>query len=103
MKFHVGDTVLVVEDNHYNYSQLGNEGTVQGFMLGCCNVEFDRSAASYRPKQLKLIRAVTLTQPDKCDTSSGVCLVCHEPLVGRSGAKTCGPKCRKALSRQSHK
>lgn len=103
MRIQTGDTVLVVEDNHYNYSQLGVEGIVTGRMLNCYQVQFDHSAASYRPNQLKLIRAVTLTQPDKCDMSGDVCLVCHKPIMARRGAKTCSPKCRKALSRQSRK
>lgn len=90
---------MVVEDTHYNYDQTGSEGVVKGRMLGCIHVQFDGTAASYRPSQLKLIHAVTLTQPDKCDTSDGVCIVCHEPLFSRRGAKTCSPTCRKALSR----
>jgi len=102
MKIKTGDTVLVVEDTHYNYSQLGSEGVVTGRMLGCFDVQFNGTAASYRPNQLKLIHAVTLTQPDKCDIPDGFCAVCGEPLFSRRGAKTCSPKCRKALSRQSH-
>jgi len=81
--------------DYVNAGEMPPEPFSEGWSDYCETIQ--EAADAYRqqhPKPLSHLAAA------KCDNNK--CLVCGVELTGkRNGARTCGPKCRKALSRRA--
>ena len=70
------------------------EAPVKSLLRGFCHVDcFEAYGHTYLESQPVVVNTV--------ESVTGRCVVCGASLTGRAHAKTCSPKCRKALSRRS--